>query len=629
MIAGQCEASANKSISDDDKVFFMKVIRFLFKKIRQYDPKMLLMLTMNAVTSALYPFIWVFVPVLILRYYQSWKVSQLALLIGAAAVGAALFGFVAEWLKGNYRMRMNNVRYHLIRDLTEASLRMPYQNTLYPETLDRIEFARNTVSSPHQGAGGIMLTLLPLFGEILAALGFIGVLSAVSPWMIPLILLLLASYFLAYRKQSSFEVSTFDAAMPVFRQTDTMSAVAQDPLRKKDILLYNSWNVVRSYLRDLADKNISIIRALVEHQVNMNVFLAFVELIRDVVVFGWLTYLFVLGRIDAALFVLYTGSLLSFMVVMQSLVRDLVAVQLESVRFSSYLKFIDEVQNQIDSETASNKITPQAVTQAEISMEDLSFTYPNSESAVLSSLNLTIHPGEKLALVGENGAGKSTLVKLLCRLYRPTEGRILMNGIDIWDYPEDEYFSLLSVVFQDAIIFPFSIKENVSMGLETNASAYQNALEQSGLYETVQKTPKGDDTSMLRVLDDEGIELSGGQKQKLFLARALYKTTGRFLILDEPTAALDALAEKELYERFATFTEGKTSVFVSHRLASTRFCDNIAYLKDGKIVELGSHNELIALKGEYQQLFEIQARNYRQGNTAHTNSTIATEANYA
>ncbi len=607
----------------------MKVLRFLFKKIRQYDPKMLWMLTLNAISAALYPFIWVFVPVLILHHYQDWQISQLILLIGSAAVCAALFGFITEWLKGNYRMRMNTVRYHLIRDLTEASLRMPYQNTLYPETLDRIEFSRNSVSSPHQGAGGIMLTLLPLFGEILAVLGFIGVLSAVSPWMFLLVLTLLISNFLAYKKHAVLEESTFKAAMPTFRQSDSLTAVAHDPLRKKDILLYSAWNVVESYLRDFADKIVGIMRTLVEHRIKMNTVLAFVELLRDLVIFGWLAYQFVNGKIDAALFVLYTGSLLSFMVLMQSLVQNLVTIQLESVRFSTYLKFMEEVYNQINVESTTAKTAQRFEGAAEISIEDLEFIYPNSEKNALSGLSLTIHSGEKLALVGENAAGKSTLIKLLCRLYRPTSGHILMNGIDIWDYPEEQYFSLLSVVFQDAITFPFSIKENVTMGLQTNVLAYQIAMAQSGLQAIAEQAPKKDETTLLRILDDEGIELSGGEKQKLFLARALYKNEARFLLLDEPTAALDALAEKELYERFASFTEGKTSVFVSHRLASTRFCDRIAFLKDGKIVEMGSHNELIALQGEYQQLFEVQARNYRQGSLFSINTNTGLETEHA
>lgn len=607
----------------------MKVLRFLFTKIRQYDPKMLWMLTLNAITSALYPFIWVFVPVLILRYYQSWQHNQLILLVASAAAAAALFGFVAEWLKGNYRMRMNNVRYNLIRDLTEASLRMPYQNTLYPEMLDRIEFSRNSVSSPFQGAGGIMLILLPLFGEVLAVLGFVGVLSAVSPWMFLLVLVLLVTNFMAYKKHALLEEGTFEAAMPSFRRIDSLNAIAQDPLRKKDILLYNAWNVLESYLRGFAEKMMAIMRALVEHRMQVNTVFAFVELVRDVVIFGWLAYQFVTGKIDAALFVLYTGSLLSFMVVMKSLIWNLVTIQLETARFSTYLKFMEEVQAQISTESTEAKTAPLPESSVKITIEDLEFTYPNTTEAVLSGLNFTMNSGYKLALVGENGAGKSTLIKLLCRLYRPTGGRILMNDIDIWEYPEEQYFSLLSVVFQDAITFPFSIKENVTMGLQTEPLAYQNAMAQSGMQAIADKAPKGDQTMLLRILDDEVVELSGGEKQKLFLARALYKSEARFLILDEPTAALDALAEKELYERFANFTEGKTSVFVSHRLASTRFCDQIAFLKDGKITEMGSHNELIALGGEYQQLFEVQAKNYRQGIQNSNNKVNGLELEHA
>lgn len=605
------------------------MLRFLFKKILQYDPKMFWMLTLNAITSALYPFIWVFVPVLILRHYQDWRISHLILLIGSAAACAAVSGFITEWLKGNYRMRMNTVRYHLIRDLTEASLRMPYQNTLYPETLDRIEFSRNSISSPHQGAGGIMLTLLPLFGEILAVLGFIGVLSAVSPWMFLLVLALLITNFLAYKKHAAFEESTFGTAMPIFRRSDSLISVAHDPLRKKDILLYSAWNVVESYLQDFADKIVGIMRSLVERRIKMNTLMAFVELLRDLVIFGWLAYQFVNGKIDASLFVLYTGSLLSFMVLMQSLVRNLVSIQVECVRFSTYLKFMEEVQCQISDESKTAKTAPLFEGAAEISIEDLEFTYPNSEKAALSGVNLKIYAGEKLALVGENAAGKSTLIKLLCRLYRPTGGRILMNGVDIWEYPEDYYFNLLSVVFQDAITFPFSIKENVTMGLQTKTVAYQNAMAQSGLQAVAEQSPKADETTLLRILDDEGVELSGGEKQKLFLARALYKSDSRFLILDEPTAALDALAEKELYERFGGFTEGKTSLFVSHRLASTRFCDRIVFLKKGKIVEMGSHNELIGLQGEYQQLFEVQAKNYRQGSQVIINTNTGLEPEHA
>lgn len=162
------------------------------------------------------------------------------------------------------------------------------------------------------------------------------------------------------------------------------------------------------------------------------------------------------------------------------------------------------------------------------------------------------------------------------------------------------------------MLLPFTIRDNITMSTDLDPAAFQLAVERSGLPEVINKLPAKEDTYLLRILSDEGVDLSGGERQKLFLARALYKTGSKMLVLDEPTAALDPLAEREMYERYAQFTQGKTSIFVSHRLASTRFCDRVAFLKDGKILELGTHDQLIAQKGEYAELFEIQAKNYRQ-----------------
>lgn len=589
----------------------MKVIKLLFQKMRQYDPKMLWMLAANAVSSALYPFIWVLVPVIILRYYKSWELWQLILLLVSAGILAMLFGFIVEWLQGNYRMRMNTVRYNLIHDLTEATLRMPYGNTLKPDLLDRIEFARNTVSNTQQGAGGIMLRFLPLFGEILAVFGFIGVLSSLSPWMLLVIAILLITHFWGYKTIANVQEKAWQAFAPYWRRVYDMTNISHDPLRKKDILLYNTWEMLKTYILGFMQKFLEMYQSQLKTETKVGGLLAFVDLLRDIVIFGWVIVQFLNGRIDAATFVLYTGGLLSFILVMQSLARNLAEIQLESVRFSNYVKLMEEIDTQIAADKASTSAVSETNPDIEIRIEDLSFTYPNAEKPVISALNLTIPAGEKCALVGENGAGKSTLIKLLCRLYRPSSGRILMNGIDIWQYPEQDYFKKCGVVFQDAIIFPFSVKENVTMGDDNQHEAYIEAKEQSGLNDIIESLPKTDETSLLRILDDAGVELSGGEKQKLFLARALFKESAHFLILDEPTAALDALAEKELYERFASFTENKTSIFVSHRLASTRFCDRIIFLKNGTVGEMGSHDDLIALNGEYAELFELQAKNYR------------------
>lgn len=600
-----------------------KPIRFLFKKIRQYDPKMLWMMAANGLISAAYPFIWVLVPAAILRNYQIWDLRQMILVVILAGIAAMAAGFIVAWLKGNYRMRMNTVRYNLIRDLTYVSLRMPYSKTLLPKTLDDINFSNNSVSSPFRGAGMIMLTLMPLIGEILSVLGFITLLSALSPWVLILLLLILASNYVIARSETRFMEGIWDDYEGPMRRHGTIQEVITDPLRKKDILLYNTFEMLRAYLQKYAGLRYKLdIKVSSSHFKHMSATIL-IDFVRDVLIYGWIIRQFAVGAMDASVFTLYTSGLISFMVISQSLVKKLVEIPMEANRFRKYMDFVIPLEEEIQKD---KNLQPQSETvlstAPDIILEDLSFIYPNTNKPVLDHLNLRISSNEKIALVGENGAGKSTLIKLLCRLYKPTSGRILVSGKDIWEYTEKEYCQLLSVVFQDSMVLPFPIRENISMNTDVDPAPYQDSIVGSGMAEIIQSLPAGDETYLLRILDDAGIDLSGGERQKLFLARALYKTNSNMLILDEPTAALDPLAERELYEHYAQLTQSKTSIFVSHRLASTRFCDRVAFLKDGRIAEIGSHDELIARQGEYMELFEIQAKNYRQQQTSVNSSEV-------
>ena len=218
----------------------------------------------------------------------------------------------------------------------------------------------------------------------------------------------------------------------------------------------------------------------------------------------------------------------------------------------------------------------------------------------------------KIALVGLNGAGKSTLVKLLCGLYRPTQGTIFINGRPQEEYSKEEYFSLLAVVFQDVKLLPMTIAQNVAsdVGTHIDRERVRECLTLSGLWQKVSSLPQKEDTPLGASILDDGIALSGGENQKLWMARALYKNAP-MLLLDEPTAALDPLAEQQIYQKYMEMVEGRTSVFISHRLASTRFCDRILLLENGTIIEQGTHDELICLNGRYAQLFEIQGKYYR------------------
>jgi len=249
----------------------------------------------------------------------------------------------------------------------------------------------------------------------------------------------------------------------------------------------------------------------------------------------------------------------------------------------------------------------------ELKLENVTFRYPGTDKEIIHDMSLTLHPGEKIALVGLNGAGKTTFVKLLCGFYDPDEGRVMLNGIDIRAFNRQEYYNLFSAVFQEMSMLDLTVAEHVAQtAVKIDMDKVADCLEKAGLTAKVESLPQGLQTHVGKIAFLEGVEFSGGEMQRLMLARALYKD-GPVLVLDEPTAALDPIAENDIYMKYHEMTTGKTSLFISHRLASTRFCDRILFLQDGVIAEEGTHEQLLALGGEYAKLFHIQARYYQEG----------------
>lgn len=238
------------------------------------------------------------------------------------------------------------------------------------------------------------------------------------------------------------------------------------------------------------------------------------------------------------------------------------------------------------------------------------FKYPDSEDYVLKDVNLKWRIGEKMALVGKNGCGKSTLVKLLCRLYDPTEGEITLNGIDIKKYKYEDYMALFSVVFQDSKLFSFSLAENVAADTEYDSEQVTDCVVRAGLGERLETMENGIETCLYKDFDEKGVEISGGEAQKLCLARAIYKGSP-FIVLDEPTAALDPISEHDIYTKFNGIVGTRTAIYISHRLSSCRFCDEITVMDNGRIAERGSHDELIGKAGVYKELWTAQAEYYK------------------
>ena len=334
-----------------------------------------------------------------------------------------------------------------------------------------------------------------------------------------------------------------------------------------------------------------------------------VGFITELFSYGYLTYLLSEGRLSVSEFVFSVGLVRTFLANFSTLIYMI--QNLNNIHaFLTYIRKLLDLPEKEEKEVFHTDRTKGA----EITFKDVSFRYPDTDMDVLSHINMTIHSNEKLALIGLNGAGKTTFVKLLCGFYKPTKGEILVNGIPQSEYDRDEYMSLISALFQDSMLFPVTVDENLtgSAPEQTDAKKLVHVLKLSGFEKRYESFPQGGGTKMVREANESATDISGGEKQKLLFARALYKEAP-LMILDEPTAALDPIAENELYLRYGEAAKNRTVVFISHRLSSTRFCDRIALLEGAQIIEEGTHEELLLKNGRYAELFEMQSKYYRKG----------------
>ncbi len=340
------------------------------------------------------------------------------------------------------------------------------------------------------------------------------------------------------------------------------------------------------------------------------------NLVKSVVSFSetFATYVYcalmaITGSITLGSFSVYVGAITNFSSSLNSMVGSCIHNSYIIKRIDEYHEYRKRIVP--SHENTDPESNPPLDNAPSIEFVNVSFRYPGTDFDVLKNISLKIEAGKRLAIVGYNGAGKTTLIKLLCRLYEPTEGEILYNGTNIKDIRYRDYMDILSVVLQDFKLFAFSVSENVILCRETDTERLEYCIEKCGLKDKIASLPKRLNTSIGREFDEDGIEFSGGEGQKLASARALYKG-GNISIMDEPTSALDPIAEYELYQRFDQIIHNNTALYISHRLASAKFCDKVAVFVKGKIVEEGTHDELMCQNGVYYEMFTKQAEHYKE-----------------
>ena len=512
----------------------------------------------------------------------------------------ALFGRIA--------VRSQGIYLSISRKYAETS----YPNLLNTDFLALGEKASAACSANTEASEAIWTTLTDLMTSCIGFVVYLALLTNLNLWLAALVAATTAVSYFASKRINEWGYLHRSEELELTKKIEYANKTATSREFAKDIRMFG----LRGWLEDLWGSTMRLYSAFCAKRERKYIWANIIDIVltflRNGIAYAFLIGITVKNGLPASQFLLYFAALSGFAQWVVEILDKLSVMHKQSLDISTIREFLDWVEP-FDL-NGGERIAFEPNKQYEIRLDDVSFRYPKADKDTLSHINLTVHPGEKLAIVGLNGAGKTTLVKLVCGFLDPTEGRILLNGEDIRKFNRNDYYALFSAVFQEFSVLDVTVKENVAQCVDgIDETRVWQCIDKAGLTEKIKSLPKGIETHLGRRVFKDGVEFSGGQTQRLMLARALYKNAP-ILVLDEPTAALDPIAENDIYQKYNEMTHGRTSFFISHRLASTRFCDRIIFVDGGRIAEEGTHDELLKNGGGYAYMFEVQSKYYRSDN---------------
>ena len=587
---------------------------FSVKLAWQTRKRVLVITAAAAILSVLLNLVQLYVaPEILSKVEQQAPLGHLLLTIGGFTAALFLLIGLVDYLDTVRQPGEIDVRTAIIQLMTRKTCETSYPNIRDPKVLKLKEQAGAAVGGNSDAGEHIWKTLTQLLTNLIGFVIYLILLTNLSGFLILVVIATSMIGFFATRYINEWEYrhkeekEVYEKELSYYKQRAFALEFA------KDLRIFG----LGTWLRELQNKALKTCEAFITRREKAYLWANIVDvtmaLLRNGVAYAFLIWQTLEQSLPASEFLLYFTAVSGFTTWITGILSTFSQLHKESIALSH----VQEYLNLPEQFKFDDGITPPKADGYMLTLENVTFRYPGTETNILENVNLTIHPGEKLAIVGLNGAGKTTLVKLLCGFYDPTEGRVLLNGQDIREFNRRQYYELFSAVFQNFSIMDTTVAEAVSQtAVETDMVKVDLCLAKAGLKGAISKFPEGINTHIGRQVYLDGVMLSGGQTQRLMLARALYKD-GPILVLDEPTAALDPIAENDIYMKYNEMTAGKTSVFISHRLASTRFCDRILFISDGGIAEEGTHEELIALNGAYAALFEVQSRYYREGGNSY------------
>lgn len=578
--------------------YFYKVIWKNFKSYIVFN-------LIAAVMRAIYPLFIVFLPKILIDEFQAGRDFKRMLYITLAFVVGYIAVMALDSLcTQTYQKKVDEFNRYFEMQHKQKCAEMDFDLTEDPKILDLSAKAQKGLTW-YGGVDAFMSSFTGIISGVLSILSTGFILFTGSIWIVLLAVTVLILNFFITKKSNSFEKKLNEDFAICGRKLDYNLSQVSEFKYGKDIRLYNASDMLIDNCNEVADECVEFHRVYNNKMAGLAGLSAIITSVNNVGMYGVLGAMAIKKVITIGNFTMYASAASQFTNGMMSIIQSAQHFFMVSAYLYNYVDFMN-----IKTDSAFGNEPIEKNGDHVIEFKDVWFKYPRTDKYILQGVNIKINRGEKLSVVGLNGAGKTTFIKLLCRLYKVDRGEILIDGKNINTYDFDEYSKLFSVVFQDFKLFSFSIKENIAISESPDEAKVNKLCKKVGLKNKINSLPGGIDTVLFRQFDDKGIEPSGGEQQKMGIARALYKDSP-IVILDEPTAALDPVAEYDIYRQFNSFVETKTAIYISHRLSSCKFCDKIAVFSGSNIAEYGTHDELVKNQnGIYSKMWNAQAQYY-------------------
>lgn len=581
-------------------------IKYMLKNWIAWDKKSLIYFFIRVPALVFQPIVTAYIPkAMIDCITEGVTVGRLTLVVGLLSVLLVLTTWFAPFMQEllNGSARIIRMRYAVLA--FRKNLYTDYKNIESPHGREKNKRAMEFYRSYYSGSSDFLDSCNQFCVCIVGIITSLALIYKINMIMILIILATCVCEFFLLKFLNKKEKKTKNERSKIFVRFDYYYNLCRDFSAAKDIRLYGFTDYFMLAVAKIIYELEAVNQKFARQNIKVGGTRALLNLLRELVAYVYLTYLVCSSRLSVSDFIFYFGIITGFSNWIMNAVYQYSNLERccnDCAAFREFAESTDENDNKPDIDFKGIE---------SIEFQNVSFTYQSAEKSTINNMTFKVNKGENIAIVGENGAGKTTAVKLLCGLYYPTSGEILINGKSSRDFSGNSYFNLFSAVFQDYYFMPMTIAENICATSNYDKEKLFAAFEKAGISNKINGLPNKEKSYMIKDVYKDAVDFSGGEKQKLLLAKAIYKNAP-VLILDEPTAALDPIAENELYLKYNEITSNKISFFISHRLSSTRFCDRILFIKGGRIAESGTHEELMALKGLYYRMYQIQSYYYKE-----------------